>query len=334
MEQPRVSIIIINWNGLKDTDKCLNSLKNITYPDYEVIVVDNCSSSDDANILKSRYGEYIRLIRNEKNMGFAGGNNVAIKKILEEEKSKYILLLNNDTTVKSDFLSELVGVAENDSNIGVATAKLFNPDGSIQRAMRRFPTPIIDFLTFCVPKVFLSSRIKDFIATSFLRKLLGDKIGSYFWSFEADQPKEIDNASGACLLVKRETVTQIGLLDEKFFMSSEDIDWSFRAKKAGWKIVYVPTSQVVHYVGKSFPDRVKKLLYLLYKIESQYYYAQKHYTKIELLETNIILILAMILRLPIISYYYIFRQKNDLVEKYEEVFIKLLLDENKYRVSV
>jgi len=114
MQHPKVSIIILNWNGLKDTIECLESLKKITYPNYEVIVVDNDSKGNDADILEERYKNYIRVIRNKENLGFAGGNNVAIRQVLKEEKSDYILLLNNDTIVEPNFLEELIKIALQD----------------------------------------------------------------------------------------------------------------------------------------------------------------------------------------------------------------------------
>lgn len=115
---PRVSIIILNWNGLKDTIECLESLKKITYQNYEVIVVDNASKGNDADILEERYKDYIRLIKNKENLGFTGGNNVAMKKVIGEGKSDYILLLNNDTVVEPDFLTKLVEVGEKNKRAG------------------------------------------------------------------------------------------------------------------------------------------------------------------------------------------------------------------------
>jgi len=119
MQHPKVSIIILNWNGLKDTIECLESLKKITYPNYEVIVVDNDSKGNDADILEERYKNYIRVIRNKENLGFAGGNNVAIRQVLKEEKSDYILLLNNDTIVEPNFLEELIKIALQDEKIAI-----------------------------------------------------------------------------------------------------------------------------------------------------------------------------------------------------------------------
>ena len=105
MNQPKVSIIILNWNGLKNTICCLQSLKKITYQNYEVVVVDNGSKNKQADVLEERFKNYIHLIRNEENLGFAGGNNIAIKKVIAERKSEYVLLLNNESKPVASFKS-------------------------------------------------------------------------------------------------------------------------------------------------------------------------------------------------------------------------------------
>ena len=111
--KPRVCIIILNWNGLEDTVECLGSLNKITYPNYEIIVVDNGSRGNDAELLKQRCGDYIHVIENDKNYGFAEGCNIGMRYAIEE-RADYFLLLNNDTVVDSIFLDELIKTAEND----------------------------------------------------------------------------------------------------------------------------------------------------------------------------------------------------------------------------
>src|SRR3989344_4022189 len=125
-KSPRVSIIILNWNGVNDTIECLDSLKEITYPNYEIIIVDNGSKWDDVKILSKKFGKYIRIIKNDKNYGFAEGNNIAIRKVMEENKSKYVLLLNNDTVVDKKFLDELVKTGESDEKIGIVGPIIYN----------------------------------------------------------------------------------------------------------------------------------------------------------------------------------------------------------------
>ena len=120
----KVSIIILNWNGLDHTVDCLQSLKKITYQNYNIIVVDNGSKGNDAEILKRKFGEYVHIIENDKNYGFAGGCNIGIRYALRNSGPDYILLLNNNTTVAPDFLAEMVSVAESNPSFGIAGPKI------------------------------------------------------------------------------------------------------------------------------------------------------------------------------------------------------------------
>jgi len=127
MNLPKVSIIILNWNGLEDTIECLESLKKITYPNYGIIVVDNGSSGNDVQVLRERYQDYIRIIQNEENYGFAKGNNVGIRYALDKGVD-YVLVLNNDTVVAPTFLDELVSCCEKDHKVGAVGPKLYYYD--------------------------------------------------------------------------------------------------------------------------------------------------------------------------------------------------------------
>jgi len=121
---PKVSIIILNWNGLKDTTECLESLKKVTYPNYEVIAMDNGSQGSDVQVLQEKFGDYIHLIQNDKNYGFPEGCNIGMRYALIRG-ADCILLLSNDTVVDSEFLTEMVKVAEADSSIGITRSKIY-----------------------------------------------------------------------------------------------------------------------------------------------------------------------------------------------------------------
>ncbi|GAG89310.1 unnamed protein product, partial [marine sediment metagenome] len=112
MNQPKVSIITLNWDGLEYTIECLASLKKITYPNYEVIVVDNGSKGNDAQVLEEKFGDYIHIIKNDMNYGSRGGVNIGMRYFLNNSNSDYLLLLDNDTVVDPEFLTEMVKVAE------------------------------------------------------------------------------------------------------------------------------------------------------------------------------------------------------------------------------
>ncbi|MCX5994452.1 MAG: glycosyltransferase family 2 protein, partial [Chloroflexi bacterium] len=124
MSFPKVSVITVNWNNFNDSAECLESLRKTTHPNFEVIVVDNGSGGDDVSLLKQRFGDFIRLIVNDKNAGFAGGCNIGIKDALARA-ADYVVLLNNDTVVAPDFIEGLVRAAQSDERVGIAGGKVF-----------------------------------------------------------------------------------------------------------------------------------------------------------------------------------------------------------------
>lgn len=216
---PKVSVVILNWNSYEVTRDCLLSLRKLDYPNVEVVLVDNGSVDGSGQKLAGEFPE-IRLISNEKNLGFTGGNNVGMRDVLGRG-TDYLLLLNNDTIVAPDFLDKLVKVAESDPRIGMVNPKIYysEPADRIWFAGAKY----IPWRTF--PKVFGLRRRDD---------------GSY------DQMLEVSFATGCALLVKAEVPQKIGLLDDIFFLSFEDVDWSVRALKAGYKAIYVPSAVIWH----------------------------------------------------------------------------------------
>jgi GT2 family glycosyltransferase len=227
-KQHKVSIIILNWNGLKDTMECLESLKKITYPSYEVIVVDNGSTGNDVKVLRERFGDYIRIIANDRNYGFAEGSNIGVRQALMDGAAD-MLLLNNDTIVDPDFLSELVNVAESDSRIGLAGPKIY---------FYHEPNRIW----------FAGGKISLFSASSNRGRNLIDK-GQF------DKVDYVDYISGSCMLIKKSVLESAGLLDPIYFFGIEDVDMSLRATEAGFANVFVPTAKIWH---KVFSSGIKK----------------------------------------------------------------------------
>jgi len=238
MNHSKVSIIILNWNGLKNTIECLESLKKITYPNYEVILVDNGSKGNDADILKEKYKDYIRLIRNKKNLGFAEGNNVAIREVIKEGKSDYILLLNNDTAVEPDFLDELIKCAKRHLNTG-----------SIQ------------------PKMVFSwnPRFIDSTGHLYSKNSLAFNRGAYESVDKYNEENEIISCcAGACLYrisALKDIAIEDEYFDKDFFTSYEDVDLGFRLQWAGWKSWYCPKSVVYHKRGATTGIRSPFIIY-------------------------------------------------------------------------
>ena len=222
MDIPKVSIIILNWNGKNDTVECLDSLKEMTYPNYEIILVDNGSIDGSAEYLKKLYPE-IEFIENGENLGFAEGNNVAIRKVVAR-KTDYVLLLNNDTVVHPEFLTELVKVLENETSIGVVgpTVYYYNEKDRIQSAGAK-----IYWYKGQSPHI----TSKNYI--------------------ELNEIRDVDYIMGCALLTNCELFKKIGYLNKDYFAYWEETDWCVRAKKAGYRIVHVPSAKVWHKGGST-----------------------------------------------------------------------------------
>jgi len=229
MNQPKVSIITLNWNGLEDTIECLESLKKITYPNYEVIVVDNGSKGDDAQVLEERFGDCIHLIKNDKNYGFGGGYNIAMRHVLNNSNPDYLLLLDNDTVVDPEFLTEMVKVAEADPAIGIAGAKIYYYDEP-------------DRLQYLGGKIDLWVGVVR--PSGIIReRIIGRK---EIDSGQHDSIKEVEQIAFWCALFRRKSLESIGLFNERYFWGWENIDYFIRAREAGCKVVYIPKAKVWH----------------------------------------------------------------------------------------
>jgi GT2 family glycosyltransferase len=212
-----VSIITVNYNQVALTCALIDSLQKVTYPNVEIVVVDNGSPEDATPIITERYPE-VTFVRSDKNLGFAGGNNLGIK----ASKGKYLLFLNNDTEVDPGFLEPLVNLFETNPQAGVASSKLiyYNSDNIIQYVGSTSMNPFTG----------RNTRV------GFMEK---DK-GQY------DTLKETEVAHGAAMMVPRSVIEKAGLMPDFFFLYYEEIDWCERIKKSGYKIYVVPASKVFH----------------------------------------------------------------------------------------
>jgi len=213
---PKVCIIVLNWNGKDLLKKCLDSLLNLTdYPNYKVIVVDNRSTDGSQEFVKKNYPQ-VDLLELDKNYGFTGGNNRGIIYAEKKYKPKYFLLLNNDTEIiQKDWLKLLVESAEK-YDAGIVGCKLLYPDRRIQHAG---------------------------INTTFL----SEHIGRYEDENKYTEIRAVGAVTFACVLINRKVFEKIGLLDEIFFAGHEDIDFCFRARKNGFKIIYNGYVKLIHH---------------------------------------------------------------------------------------
>ena len=294
---PRVSIIILNWNGWEDTIECLESLYQITYPNYDVIVVDNGSEDESIEKIKeyakgkieveSKFFEYsgenkpikiieytreeaeaerrkkneivelpsnrkFIIIKNEKNYGFAEGNNIGMRYALKAHQPDYILLLNNDTVVDKEFLGELVSVAESDERTGIVGPKTYyySQPNKIQLTWNT-----IDFWRGVV-----------FLAGA------GDIDRG-----QHNKIRDTDYVPGSCLLIKQEIIESIGLLDVCYYSYWEETDYCMQAKKAGFRLLYCPNAKIWHKISQSANKVTGFSTY--YMTRNMFWFMKRHATK-------------------------------------------------------
>lgn len=229
-----LSIIIVNYNAKSYLENCLESIyANLSAKEttFEVIVVDNNSTDDSIQMVREKFPN-VKLIENERNEGFIKANNKGII----ASKGEYVLSLNNDTVVLPGALEELTNFMDCHPDAGACGAKVLNSDGSIQHQCKRgFPT--------------ISSALSYFLG---LHKVFPKSkfFGHYLMTYlDPNQINEVDSLSGACLMVRREVINHVGIMDEDYIMYGDDLDWCYRIKKAGWKIYYVPDARIIHYGG-------------------------------------------------------------------------------------
>lgn len=321
MDNLDLTISIVSYNTKDLLRACLNSIyQNAEGINYEIIVVDNNSSDGSGNMVKEEFPQ-VELIINKENVGFAKANNKAIKK----SKGRYILLLNSDTVVISDAIRKIVNFMEIHPEAGVVGCRRLNPDLTVQPSVGTLPSAWTIFLSFFGIKWLLTSPRQRKLVAKFFSSFLGKSISSYLdWYLEDDRKvRSVDFVTGACFLIRRETLEQVGLLDEKFFMYLEDADWCLRIKRKGWGIYVYQNAQVIHHVGETF--RRGGNIISLERCRSRYYYFQKHHSRKSVFLLKIIIISALLLRgVGLLSLYLLSsNREKDLIKRglksYEQV---------------
>lgn len=244
MDQPKVSIILINWNGQADTIDCLNSIGKLDYSNYEIVVVDNASTDNLVATVKKDF-PHVNLIESEKNLGFTGGNNLAMK-LAVDNGADYCWLLNNDTTVAVDSLAELVKVAEQSPTAGLLSSIIYYQD---------WPEKIL----YCGSYIDIEKGVKKFT-----REI------AEIQRWQNEEPEKVC-VWGTAMLVKRQLINDIGYLDDQFFAYEEDSDYSLRAIDAGYFNQNVWSSAVYHKKERYQPDKVQ------YPVHYYYYFTRNDY---------------------------------------------------------
>jgi GT2 family glycosyltransferase len=248
-----LSIVIVSWNVRDLLRQCLRSV--LADLRTEVIVVDNVSSDGSAEMVRTEFPD-AHLIVNTENRGYPAANNQGIA----IAQGRYVLILNPDTKVVADALATMVAYADANPDVGVVGPQLLSENGSVQSSRRRFPTLATAFfestwLQACAPRRVLERY--------------------YVQDQPDDVTLDVDWVKGAAVMARREAVEQVGPMDEGYFMYSEELDWCKRFKDAGWRVVYLPTAQIIHYGGKS-SDQVVTSRHIHFQTSKVCYFRKHH----------------------------------------------------------
>jgi hypothetical protein len=256
----RLSVILINLNTHDFLKACLASMRTrLDDPSFEVILVDNGSTDGSVEMVARDYPQ-VRVFPQGKNLGFTKANNIGLR----EARGHYLLVLNSDTEIVDDALERMCDYMDANPDIGALGAQLLNTDRTVQLSCRAFPS----YRTVFFHRYSLLTRL--FPRNRYSAEYLMTETGH-------TTTMDVDWVSGACLLTRSETTDQVGLLDEGFFIYAEDVDWCYRMKQAGWRVVYYPETKVLHHIGRA----TRKIPYkmTLERHKSMWRFYRKHYSR-------------------------------------------------------
>jgi len=260
-----LSVVIVNWNTRDLLAQCLQSIAadceaetaalaekatshQAQHPSIEVFVVDNASSDGSAAMVMQRF-PWVRLLQNATNLGFAQANNQAI----DLASGRYILLLNSDTVVHPGAFAALIEFMEKTPRAGAAGAYLLNADGTLQPACHPMLTPG-----------------REFLRLLFLDRIVHVATYAAGW-WKAPEPRQTEVIKGACLMLRRAALDQVGQLDGSYFMYTEEVDLCYRLAEAGWQLWWVPSARVIHYGGASSRQTTEAMVLQLHRSKVQFY---------------------------------------------------------------
>ena len=245
----KLSIIIVNWNTSRLLDGCLASIfANPPDDPYEIVVVDNASTDDSPQMVRRNFPQ-VHLIENSENVGFAKANNQGIL----ETTGSYVLLLNPDTVILPKALQILLDFIKDQKKIGAVGPMVLNPDLTLQSSCNPMPTLFREFWQLL--------HLDRILPLSVYREE----------NWDTNVPHPVEVLQGNCLLVRRETLARIGLLDDNYFMFTEEVDLCYRLLKKGWVIHWVPMARIIHYGGQSTDQVPRKMFLELYRSKLNFF---------------------------------------------------------------
>jgi len=273
MDQPNptIGIVIVSYNTRELLRDCLQSLQSVTLPRH-ILVIDNASRDDSVSMVRADFPQ-VKICALEENRGFAAANNLGLRMLgfapppsgaARITPPEFVLLLNPDTVVLPGALETLTAFLQAHPRVGLVSPRLLNPDGTTQTAAFRFPTLTMSLLEVFPPGEVLPGRLYN----SWWH-------GRYPQEQNGVEPFPIDHPLGACMLVRSSTIAQVGLLDENYFMYSEEIEWCRRIRQAGWAIWQQPHARVVHVGGAATQQFRRQMLVELHRSRISFF--KQHY---------------------------------------------------------
>lgn len=289
MTQPHgpLHVVIVNYKTPEMTIDAVDSVLASNLPDRELDlwIVDNGSGDNSTAVIRERFPD-LNLIESRRNLGFAGGNNLALRDILALDcrgirDDSFVLLLNSDVQVEPDAIAACLRFMENDGGIGVVGPKVMLPDGRLDLACRRgFPTPLNAFWKL----------------TGLAKRYPHSKLfaGYNLTYLDEDETAEVDSVGGAFMLVRMAALDRAGLLDERFFMYGEDLDWAYRIKAHGWRVVYYPEARATHLKSASARRQSRRMIYEFYR--AMWLFHRKHYARRTFFLINWLVMIGIVAR--------------------------------------
>jgi GT2 family glycosyltransferase len=300
-----LSIIIVSWNTQEILADCLASIyANPPGGVFEVLVVDNASSDGTTEMVHQSFPQ-VRLVESSENLGFARANNLAISLA---KNPRYILLLNPDTIVYPESLHKLISFMDENPKVGAAGPRMLNPDGSLQTSCYTAPTLARE----CARMFHLGWILPN---TCY-----------HMEKWDLGKRRDVDIIQGACLILRNTALEQVGLLDDNFFIYSEDFDLCFRIQKAGWRLVWLPEAEVMHYGAQSTGQVSAEMFLHLYRAKMKF--MRKHYGVKSVFIYKLILLIAALPRLLTAPLAWMFwskrwQQHQNLAKKYSQLVSSL-----------
>lgn len=287
-----ISFIIVNWNTKELLRNCLRSIeKTVMGIVYELIVVDNASQDGSVPMLRQEFPA-AHVIENQVNRGFGAANNQALSIM----KGRYALLLNTDTVLTEQAVSGLFSFMESQPDAAMACGQLLNADGSRQNSIAAFPNLLtlmtnISLLEYLWPKRYPSKR------------------------YDFENPIEIDSGIGACLIVRKQAIDEVGMLDERYFFFFEETDWACQMRKADWKIFHVPGAFIYHLQGQSIGRGVRSRIEFY---RSRYQFFRKWRSLPSFLIIGLVILVRLLINwlLTSVANILVLGQKNSLRDKW------------------